>query len=217
MSDRLRKFFRIRGKTGFVLDEVVAPVVLVQDLTEGPYQAGVTPSAGTVRATPVGAAAGWAIVLLMNDKPGSITPVLDDQFKDRTFSATFAEIQNVSIAAGTGIDDIRLRLGTRASVVAAGVPDGAASLFSIQNNDGSLTVPVELFIYNSVTIAGSTIWRGIIGDNTNTVGSRREFNNVKPNITIGPDDALIFQSDASPAVTGQIGSSVRGFYQEQPA
>jgi len=46
LTERLRKFFRIRGKTGFVLDEVVAPVVLVQDLTLGPYQSGVTPAAG---------------------------------------------------------------------------------------------------------------------------------------------------------------------------
>jgi len=216
MSDRLRKFFRIRGKTGFVLDEVVAPVVLVQDLTEGPYQAGVTPGAGTIRATPVGAAAGWAFVLMLNDKLGSVIVDLGPQFKERSFSVTYAEIQNITLTT-VDLGDIRLRLATRAQVLAAGVPDGSAALFSIQENDGSLSIPVELFIFNSVTIAGSTIWRGILGDNTNTLGSGRVFDNLKPAITLGPDDALIFQSDTSPLATSQIGVSVRGFYQEQPA
>jgi len=214
MSDRLRKFFRVRGKTGFVLDEVVVPVVLVQDLTEGPYQAGVTPAAGESRIdTIVGP---WSLAIVLNDKPGSLTPVLDDQFNGRSFSFTFADIQNVSVAFSE-LQNLQLKLSTREQVVAAGVPIAATSLTSIQENDGTKSVPVEMFTYQ-VTIFGTAIWRGILGDNTNTIGSRRTFDDTKPNITIGPGDALVWTSpdNASLASPGLL-ANVRGFYQEQPA
>jgi len=215
MSDRLRKFFRIRGKTGFVLDEVVAPVVLVQDLTQGPYQAGVTPAAGVSEVTAVGTSRfGFAIIL--NDKTGSITPVLDDQFNGRTFSFTHAELSNRDIPATTLLD-LRLRLCTRAAVFGAPLPTGSSQLTSIQSNDGTETVPVEIFAFDDQNIAGRDIWRGTLGDNTNTLGSVKEFRNLKPNITIGPEDALVFsQVSIDAATTGLIRVSVRGFYQLQP-
>jgi len=216
LSDRLRKFFRIRGKTGFVLDEVVAPVVLVQDLTEGPYQAGVTPAAGVQLITLPNPGDFATFVVIMNDKPGSLTPVLDRQFNDRSFSFTYAEAQNISFPV-TELDDMKLSLALRADVVAAGVPLAASNLVSIQNNDGTIKVPVEIFTYN-VVIPSTLIWRGLLGDNTNTLGSRRIFDDIKPNITIGPEDALIFASGT--AITAgpvEMFFNARGFYQEQPA
>jgi len=215
MSDRLRKFFRIRGKTGFVLDEVVAPVVLVQDLTEGPYQAGVTPAAGALRLT-TGALGSFSFAIILNDKPGSITPVLDAQFDNRSFSFTWAEISNVTLPS-VDLANLRLRLAKRSDVAAIGVPTTAASLVSIQENDGSIAVPVEIFGFDTALIAGADIWRGLLGDNTNTLGIRREFDNLQPTITIGPDDALLFVATAGVATGGDIDWAVRGFYQEQPA
>jgi len=214
MSDRLRKFFRIRGKTSFVLDEVVAPVVLVQDLTQGPYQAGVTPAAGQNLLTP--GLAFWSFAILMNDKPGSLAPVLPSQFDGRSFSFTQAEVQNTGVIV-TALDDLSLQLVPRSAVIAAGAPSSATNLFSIQNNDGTKTVPVEVFTFPAAFIPGGILWRGILGDNTNTLGSRREFENLKPNITIGPNDALVFASGNATGTGGNILLSVRGFYQEQPA
>jgi len=219
ISDRLRKFFRIRGKTGFTLDEVVAPVVIVQDLTKGPYQSGVTPAGGSVRHTIVALDPGFSIVIVLNDKLGSLTPVLDRQFDERSFSFTFAEVQNTDIDVAQ-LSRLQLKVGDRANIVAAGVPVAASGLFSIQTNNGSIRVPVEMFTYPA-QITGGKIWDGLLGDNTNTLGSRRLFDSIQPNVTIGPDDALIFTTDANTQTTAnspaQIIMSVRGFYQEQPA
>jgi len=215
ISDRLRKFFRIRGKTSFTLDEVVAPVVLVQDLTKGPYQAGVTPCAGQITWVAIDALTASAIVLL-NDKPGSLTPVLDHQFKDRSFSITHIELQNVG-AAIIIEDDLNVVLVKRADVVALGVPTGSAELTSIQNNDGTRDVPVHIFGYNNSSPPGHIIWRGVLGDNINTPGTWRSIE-PSPEVTLGPGDGLALISDTSGLLaTRTIYWSIRGFYQEQPA
>jgi len=212
MTERLRKFFRIRGKTAFALDEIVAPVVLVQDLTVGPYQAGVTPAAGTLRVDPAGTL--WAIAVVLNDKIGSLTPVLDDQFNDRSFSFLWAEIQNLNLVP-VDVSDVVLRLAKRSDVLGAGVPSNSAKMFQIQNGDGTQTVPVEIFSFNDVDVSGSIIWRGPLGDNQNTLGSRRRFEDIQPNVTIGPNEALVFST--TQFGTGNLQVSLRGFYQEQPA
>lgn len=217
LTDRLRKFFRLRGKSGFSLDEVVAPVVLVQDLTQGPYQAGVTPAAGERRLVNQGIGTDWAFAIMLNDKVGSVTPVLGAQFDDRSFSFTNAEVQANGFDAAD-LADLRLNLTSRANVVAAGVPTEAVQLSSIQNNDGTKKVPVEIFVYdNAAIVAISRLSRFALGDNTNTLGSRRSFENLKPNITIGPKDVLTFSPAAAITVVGgSMFMSVRGFYQEQP-
>jgi len=227
LTDRLRNFFRIRGKSGFQLDEMVAPVVLIQDLTKGPYQAGVTPAAANQTLVPLDVgqgALGWAFAIILNDKLGSVTPVLPRQFNGRSFSFTYADVVNreppILLAF---MEDVRLRLGNRAAVVAAGIPTASRQFANIQTNrpredSQQVTIPVEIFAFNATTVAGSTIWSGNLGDNTNTVGSRKVFEDIQPNITIGPNDALIFSNLTSPAATGGIVSiALRGFYQEQPA
>jgi len=193
---------------------MVAPVVIVQDLTKGPYQSGVTPAAGELRLVPSGGTV-WSFAVLLNDKPGSLTPVLDQQFKDRTFSFTWADISNIGITGP--VDSLALTLTTRAAIVALGVPTGGNSLVSIQTNDGSIAVPVEIFSFAAVAPVGSNIWRGALGDNTNTLGSRRTFENIQPNITIGPEDALVFKTTSTTAGIASMQLAVRGFYQEQPA
>jgi len=219
ITDRLRKFFRIRGRTNFALDEIVAPVVLVQDLTVGPYQAGVTPCAGSiVWNLPVDAGGLQAYVLLLNDKAGSVTPVLGKQFDGRSFSVTWMDIQNATAGGNAEELSFQLQLIPRANVVAAGVPINAENLVSIQDNDGTITVPVEAFTFDPPGVAtGATIWRGILGDNTNTLGSRRTLE-PNPTITIGPKDAILFrQIDVIAVTTQALRVNVRGFYQEQPS
>jgi len=223
LTDRLRKFFRIRGKSGFILDEVVAPVVLIQDLTLGPYQAGVTPAAANQTLVPLASATGWAFAVILNDKVGSVTPVLPRQFIGRSFSFTYADIVNREppiIAAD--MEDVRLRLGNRSAVIAAGIPTASRAFANIQTNrrepdSPQVTIPVEIFAFNAAVVNGSTIWSGNFGDNTNTVGSRKVFEDIQPNITIGPNDALIVSNLTSPAASaGTVSIALRGFYQEQP-
>jgi len=224
LSDRLRNFFRIRGKTSFVLDEVVAPVVLVQDLSKGPYQAGVTPAAANQTLVPLATATGWAFAIILNDKLGSVTPVLPRQFDGRSFSFTYADIVNREPPIpAVEMEDVRLRLGNRAAVVAAGIPTASRQFANIQTNrpnadSPQLTIPVEIFAFNAAVVNGSTIWSGNFGDNTNTVGSRKVFEDIIPNITIGPNDALIVSNLTSPqASAGIVSIALRGFYQEQPS
>jgi len=213
ITERMRKFFRIRGKVGFALDEIVAPVALVQDLTKGPYQSGVTPCAGSIQWTPsvVGIV---PIVILLNDKAGSITPRLDDQFKDRSFSVSFAEFQNIDIDA-LSLTNVRIGLTKRATVVAAGVPTQSQQLISIQDNDGDLSVPVEFFAFaGPINLQNAVIYQTVIGDNVNVVGSRRTLD-PDPSITIGPNDAIVI--DLTIVTGGNAFVNVRGFYQQQPA
>jgi len=221
ISDRLRKFFRIRGKTSFSLDEMVAPVVLVQDLTKGPYQAGVTPAAGAARLTAApgpGPTDGWSFGVMLNDKPGSITPVLDLQFDERSFSFTWAQIENAGGFAVGELDELELKLTTRANVIAAGVPTDSQRLVSIQGSDKARDIPVEIFEWDFVSISGKLLWRGLLGDNTNTVGRTMIFEEIIPSITIGPEDVLVFTTrNVNAQTAGEIRMAVRGFYQEQPA
>jgi len=123
---------------------------------------------------------------------------------------------------------LSLALTDRATVINSGVPDNARSLFSIANLDGiakrpigvgsANTIPVEVFSFNGQSILGSILWQGILGTNVNTLGISRTYNDIQPNITIGPEDCLIFGNTISPATTpGSVQINLRGFYQEQPA
>jgi len=193
----------------------VAPVVLVQDLTKGPYQSGVTPCAGTITWNTIDGAAGSSINILLNDKAGSLTPDLGSQFLGRSFSITWLEIQNVT---GAGIEtvDLMIRVGKRSDTLLGGVPSDAASLFSIQENDNGLAVPVEMFEFASGAEGGPNIYRTFLGDNTNTLGSRRQYE-PEPNITIGPGGSIIITNINQPLIGQILRVSVRGFYQEQPS
>jgi len=133
LTDRLRKFFRIRGKATFMLDEVVVPVALVQDLTKGPYQAGVTPAARNI-IMPQGSTTNPTMTIAMQDKPGgTVTPVLPDSFKNNTFSITWMEIS----AEDTNIINQPIIIGIiPRSQIALLTPTENARLVSIQNNDG---------------------------------------------------------------------------------
>jgi len=216
MTERLRKFFRIRGKTAFALDEIVAPVVLVQDLTQGPYQAGVTPAAGTIFFTVI-QAGGTGVALVLNDKAGSLTPILDSQFDNRSFSVTNIDLQifDDNVLAVVAMRDILISVHSRIAVASAGVPDVSASLFSIQNNDGSLAIPVELFAFEAGLGPGSGILRTALGDNINAAGAQRTIEPV-PQVTIGKSDALVMSFQASAVTDQQIFVSIRGYYQSNP-
>jgi len=215
ISERIRKFFRLRGKTSFSLDEIIVPVTMIQDLTKGPYQAGVTPCAGEERVFQAAAATtGFTIAVMLNDKVGSITPVLPAQFDDRSFSITWMEAINVATVVDP-INDLRIGLQDRATFVAQ-TPTGSQQLVSIQNNPGNIVVPVELFSFDDLSIpANQTIIRTSLGNNTNTLGVTRQFEPT-PHITIGPKDVMVVWSPSTNTARN-FQLNIRGFYQEQPA
>jgi len=214
MTDRLRKFFRIRGKTAFMLDEVVVPVTLVQDLTVGPYQAGITPFAGTE--TIAGTNINQSIAILLQDKPASTTPVLVG-FEGRSASITWIEVQNQN-------DEelgFTMTLVTRAAFVAGAiVPVSAFQCISIQNNDGTLQVPVSLQSFGELPVSlpsDGQFWKIRLAGNL-TVNGRNGVTEYSPdpNLTLSPDDVLILTLTDLPGLGGPIRMNVRGFYQQQP-
>jgi len=196
-----------------VLDEVVAPVVLVQDLTKGPYQAGVTPCIGTLTwSVLIAGTSSW--LLLLNDKIGSVTPDLGIGFAGRSISISWIEIQN-STTAIEAIPDLQLRLGKRENAL-LGVPTVSDQMTSILENDGVARVPVEQFNMSSGVQGGRLIWRGQLGDNLNTLGSRRIIE-PEPQLVLGPRDVLILTTTNTFTADQALRVNIRGFYQEQPS
>jgi len=103
-------------------------------------------------------------------------------------------------------------------VIAAGIPTESVQMSSIQNNDGTQKVPVEIFLFNDALITvNSRLARFALGDNVNTLGTRRTFDDIQPNITIGPEDVLVFVPAVATIGSGTMFFNIRGFYQEQPA
>jgi len=221
ITDRMRKFFRIRGRTNFQLDEIVAPVTIIQDLTKGPYQAGVTPAAGTITHTVVqprlGALA--SVNILLNDKAGSVTPNLGKNFVGRSFSFTWMEITNITSLVGVGAaeaTDMVLRLSDRVGSF-NGAIGANGNMVGIQENDGSGVIPVEMFSMTDLASAGASIWRSLLGDNDNTLGILRQYE-PEPQITIGPNEVLVLTLvPVADMVTQIYRVNFRGYYQEQPS
>jgi len=219
LTERLRKFFRLRGKTNFMLDEVVVPVAMVQDLTVGPYQAGVTPVAFTVKFLQLPGFTNQCAVFL-NPKAGTIQAI-GDTFKGRSFSVTWIEVQLLVRMDGTLGPPyfIEVYLIPRSRELANVQPITAASTaVSIQNNDGSRLLPVQILCHDMgglLFLQPEKIWEGILGNNTNTLGSRRTIE-PQPNVTIGPDDAILVQLlNGGSTFDADLSISLRGFYQEQ--
>jgi len=216
LTDRLRKFFRIRGKSAFMLDEVVVPVALVQDLTKGPYQAGVTPCAAGFLMPAGNIALNPSTAVLLQDKPSTLTPVLPGSFDNDTYSMTWVEISSEAV----NLTDQEVRMGLiNRSALTAFVATQAQRLLSIERNDGTQTVPVEMQFYDDpvVLLTSQTLWRGTLaapsGPNVN-IATLLVYE-PEPQITIGPDDVIVFQT--VPGGTNRINISIRGFYQQQPA
>jgi len=219
LTERLRKFFRLRGKTNFMLDEVVVPVAMVQDLTVGPYQAGVSPVAFTMIAPQLPGFTNQ-IVIFLNDKAGTVAAI-GQEFAGRSFSVTWIEVQLIVVMDGTNGPpyDIEVFVIPRSREVANVQPiTAAARAISIQNNDGSRTLPVNMLFHDQGGLFftdDEKIWQGILGNNTNTLGSRRTLE-PQPNVTIGPDDAILIQMpNGGTGFDANLAISIRGFYQEQ--
>lgn len=212
LTDRLRKLFRITGRTRFALDETVVPVVVVQDLTVGPYQAGVIPAAGTISFQTL--TAGSQVAIMMN--PGSVA-LLDtetDEFRGRSWTTDILELLNRSAEFLVWSAFI---VDRNTAIPPIAVPASIVSLVETQlNRFGDRRVPVVLAEYPGgliVTPAAKRIWQQA----TNSTGTARDSFRLPPGIVLGPTEALVFDNPFGPAAASNAILNASGIYQPQPA
>lgn len=219
ITDRMRNFFRIRGKTSWMLDEVIVPVTMVQDLTQGPYQAGVVPVALEINQVGNAVGAGPATVVVLNNKVGSLVPSEEIQkdLKGQSLSITYVEMFNTG---GIFPGNLFLFYVSRDQVEAiAAAPLNTSPMNRIQF--GGITgstvnklASAEAFAFDdSAGFVGGTsqrIWAGTLAA-TPGVGSLRIFEPV-PALTIGVNDGVVL---LLPVASANIRISMRGFYNFQ--
>lgn len=215
LTTRLRNFLRIRGRVRLQLDETVVPTVQVQDLTVGPYQAGVTPSGVSIN---MGGAVGRQFVVFLNPDtaiPPAADLTEDIRFIGRSFSITGMQLINRTVNLGR----IRVGLIPRGSL---GAPTLSAikQLIPIQNGNGLQRVPVVvgtiIAIPFAIFPAAQEIFRGELYPN---VGAGAVGPTIipagDPEITLESTDVLIVE-ELLGIGGGVMDFSLRGVYQEQP-
>ena len=216
VTQKLREFFRIRGRSKFMLDETVVPVVQLQDLSKGSFQAGITPTAWTQ--SQVGAA-GRQFVITLN--PDAVLPLVADlttdiRFIGRSFSMTHLTLVNRTV------NNARVRVGIvpRGTVI---VPTGAGAAkqaIAVQIRElrtalpGVMLVPVVLATVPAIPFvifpAANEFYRGDLGANSELV-----IPTDNPATTIDLSAAIVIE-ELLGVGGGTWDVNVRGNYQEQP-
>jgi len=212
LTDRLRNFLRIRGRVKLQLDETIVPTVQVQDLTRGPYLAGVKPCAGTLDiAVPVGAPSQFVIYL----NPDATLPAVADlttdiRFVGRSFTATAIELTQ----RGSVVFRWRAGLVPRALFTGATVT-AAKQLISVQDGRGILDrVPVVI----GTIIAAPFVILGLTSEffeaTQRGVEAAPLIMPSDPGTTITSEQVIVLeQLNAGP---GNVDLNVRGIFQSQP-
>lgn len=208
LTTRLRNFLRIRGRVRLMLDETVVPTVQVQDLTVGPYQAGVTPAAGTIPSP--GTVGGQVLIYMNPDAAALIAPNLDEdqRFIGRSFSFSALEF----FRRGTGATRYRVGMVPRAAITAATLAT-RKQLVSVQGGRGLQLVPVILATVAVVPFVIFPVpqeWyhREAVAatDPTNAIVPSR------PETVLDRFSAIVIEETVAGAI---FDTNVRGFYQEQ--
>ena len=206
LTTRLRNFFRIRGRLQLMLDEVVVPTVQVQDLTVGPYQAGVLPAAGTQ--VDVGGA-GHQMVIMLSPSLALVPPLIntDDAFIGRSFSITELEIRQR--AAGLS----RLRIGTVPRGVAlAATFTVAKNLLNVQQGGGLQPVPVVIYNVPAIPFVVFPVVQEWFHAESILATQNVEVPTERPETTIDRATALVIEFPLANVLSDV---NVRGIYQEQ--
>lgn len=214
ITDQMRRFFRIRGRSKFQLDETVVPVVLLKDLDTGPFQAGAIPCALAVDvATSAGGTSQTAILINANAVAISLGDLADDlAFVGRSFTLERLTVFNRS---GSARGNLLLQPVLRSIVAAALAPTTLELLFPVQGGTGISTVPVLAAGYPAAGIILTTpnIWRGgaIVGG---TLGDQIEIP-VPRGTVIDTQNAIIFTDTTGTA--GSLTLMIQGVYNFEPA
>jgi len=211
LTTRLRNFLRIRGRVRLQLDETVVPTVQVQDLTVGPYQAGVTPASMTQNA--VGRAGRQFVVFLNPDAtmPPDADLSEDLRFIGRSFSITQLSIYNRTVNG----DRVRIGLVPRANITVP-VIAAAKQFIRVQNGSGLQRVPVVIgsIVAIPFTIFPATqeVFRGELPPTVAGAPIKVPLND--PPITLESTDVVVIE-----LILGVGGGTwevnVSGVYQEQ--
>jgi len=210
LTTRLRNFLRIRGRVRLQLDETVVPTVQVQDLTRGPYIAGVQPAAGTLVSS--GTVGGQTVIFL---NPTATLPMVaslaaDDRFAGVSFSITALELrQRVAGLSRYRVGIVPRTLLTAATLVTSRLcVDVSAKL----QTPVLTTVPVLIATVPVIPLvvfgAANEWWHG----ETTLAGELASVPQF-PATTIDRESALIIEFLVANALTDV---SVRGTYQTQP-
>jgi len=207
VTDRLRRFFRIRGRSSFQLDEIVVPVTMIQDLSKGPYQAGVSPASGH---DTLASGIGNQLAILIN--PNQTLPIQANLANDINFIGRSFTITGLQVAGQDG-SNIRCRVGLvpRANVTAANVST-IQGVNKTQDTPGFPPVPVVIV---GVVAIAFIIFPAV--QETWQMGQvpREPLSMIIPpqGITIRSTEALVLET---PVASGVLDVNVVGFYQEQP-
>jgi len=210
LTTRLRQFLRIRGRVRLQLDETVVPTVQVQDLTVGPYLAGVQPAAGTL---PSPGVVGGQVCLFFNVSGTAFEPILPElPFAGRSFTLTGLQIVRRTQGA------IRIRIGTvPRTTLSASTFATIRLLRDVQEQTGFGTVPVVLATVAAipfVVLAAAVEW--FHEEMTLGLGDGETVMHVPmaPGNTIDQAVAIVIEETVAGAL---FDVNVRGVYQQQPS
>lgn len=206
ITDRLRKFLRIRGRVRLSLDETVVPTVQVQDLTAGPYQAGVQPAAAS---SAQNFTIGRQMVIYLNPDAGLVPAAdltTDTRFLGRSF--TLESLMFISDA----VAEIRVGLVPRGSLLAATIT-AVKSLIRVQDGNGIATVPVQMGVIPAIPFvifpAVQEFWSGQF-----LLREPLNVNAAPPPTTIRSSEVIVIEAIIN---SGNMDVNVRGTWQEQPS
>lgn len=218
LTDRLRKLFRIVGRTRFTLDETVVPVVLVQDLTVGPYQAGVIPAAGGIIWDNLLVAGSQVVLLLNPDDVAILGGSLGDQFEGRSWTSLQLEVWNRST---TFLASVQVHI-TRRDLL----PGPAADIHQLVQTQqdlpsdipttppGAHVVPVVMAEFPGggwVVNADQLLMEANVG----AVTSSTDRFKIPP-FTLGPTEVVVITSVTGPAANNSMFLNGYGFYKQEP-
>lgn len=206
ITDRLRNFFRIRGRTRFTLDETVVPVVQLQDLSTAPYQAGVTPAAGTIVNS--GTAGGQVVIFLNPDATIPMAANLDEdpRFIGRSFNIQSLELRQRALGL------VRYRVGSVPRAIVTGATITVMRrLVNVQVGTGISFVPVVLAVVPAIPFVifpSTSEWHHAESLDASQLVKIPQI----PITTIDRFNALIIEELLAGSL---VDVSVRGFYQDQ--
>lgn len=218
LTDRLRKLFRIVGRTRFTLDETVVPVVVVQDLTQGPYQAGVLPAAGGLIWDNLLVGGSQCVILLNPDDVALLLNLAFLDFEGRSWTSESLTVWNRST---NFLASVQVHI-TRRDLLPGPAGD-IHQLVQTQQNlpadipttpPGAHVVPVVLAEFPAggiVVNADQLIMEGNVG----AVTSATDRLTIPPFI-LGPAEMLVVTSVTGPVANNSMFLNASGFYKQEP-
>lgn len=213
LTDRLRRFLRIRGRVKLQLDEIVVPTVQVQDLTVGPYLAGVEPCAGNF-AIAIPAAAPSQFVIYLN--PDAAIPPVADLTTDVRFIGRSFTMESLMLSQ-RGSVNYRWRIGLVPRGLMLGATLGTTKqLLSVQDGAGILNpVPVVIGAIIAVPFVLFAAPNEFFSATQVGVPEIPIEMPSRPGTTITTEQVIVCEQVNAGA--GTMDLSIRGTYQSQPS